>query len=188
MNEDHVSELRENEPIESKAPQECGEGVKGEARVEASELSLDPSADPGADSGAALSGAQGSELDELRSELNLLKASLAERDARSSRVRKEYDEFRTLYPDVALNSLGDSVWNDVESGIPLAAAYALEERRRTHEAELARLCNADTKKRSAGSVQCGADGEFSPSEVRAMSPSDVRKNFSRIMRSMQKWR
>ena len=195
MNEDHVCELGKSEPSQEpdtvlsaqsetkKAPNENREPF-----VEGAELSSDPLADSDPDSGTVPPRTGGGELDELRSELNRLKAALAERDAKSARIRREYDEFRTLYPTVALDSLSDALWSDVENGIPLAAAYALAERRHAHEAEIARLTNLNAKQRSAGSVQGASDGELSPSEVRAMSPSDVRKNFSRIMRSMQKWR
>ena len=76
---------------------------------------------------------QESELEQLRSELKHLRQELALRDSRANqekRITHEYDEFCSLYPDVPVSSLSQAVWQDVERGTPLAAAYALAEKRK----------------------------------------------------------
>ena len=92
-----------------------------------------------------------------------------------------------LYPQTPLSSLPDNVWQDVKQGIPLAAAYALAERRRAYTEALASSTNEQNKKCSAGAISSTENEYFSPSEVRAMSQGEVRANYQKIMRSMQKW-
>ena len=48
--------------------------------------------------------------------------------------------------------------------------------------------NAANLRRSSGSLVAADVDYFSPAEVRAMSQADVRKNYQKIMQSMQKWR
>ncbi|MBQ7347182.1 MAG: hypothetical protein IJW55_04435 [Clostridia bacterium] len=127
-------------------------------------------------------------MEQLRTELRELRRALDERDAFFGRLGKECEEFSALYPDASLSSLPDSVWDDVRRGIPLAAAYALAERRRARTEERAKESNLENGKRSAGAVGGAQDDYFSPAEVRAMSQSEVRANYQSIMRSMQKWR
>ncbi len=63
----------------------------------------------------------------------------------------------------------------------------LEEHRNALFFKKASDSNADNRARSAGAVKSTETIEFSPAEVRAMSPTEVRANLSKIMRSMQKW-
>ena len=127
------------------------------------------------------------ELERLRKELTDLQSEL--RDVQSAFVRREaeYAEFRELYPDVPLSSLPDAVWEDVRHGIPLTAAFALSERRRIRTEEKAELANRTNRLASAGAVNGSATGFFSAREVRAMSPTEVRENYSQILLSMPKW-
>ena len=198
MNEDHVYENAENPPsaendaattaqTEERMPLTPTEAQATSATDEGDQLSTDPDADsdPHPDS-AAPSGAKAG-IDELRCELNRLKAALAMREQRHARIDREYAEFQALYPDVPLNSLPDALWEEVEHGVPLAAAFALAERKRMRSEALAQSENRKNQERSSGALNASPDGELSPAEVRAMSPSDVKKNFSRIMRSIQKW-
>ena len=134
--------------------------------------------------------AQESELEQLRSELKHLREELAMRDSRATqekRITREYDEFCSLYPDVPVSSLSQAVWQDVEKGTPLAAAYALAEKRKAVSLRRAMESNTHNRARSAGAVNNAESIEFSPAEVRAMSSQEVRANLSKIMRSMQKW-
>ena len=105
-----------------------------------------------------------------------------------TRIDRECEEFRSLYPDVPLSALPDSVWKDTESGIPLAAAYALADRRRIRTEELAAEANLRNKGRSSGSLEGTAPEYFSADEVRAMSQKEVRRNYQKILRSMSHWR
>ena len=72
-------------------------------------------------------------------------------------------------------------------GIPIAAAYALFERRRFTTEQKALEYNHANARRSSGSLEPTAPDYYSPAEVRAMSQSEVRANYDKIMRSMQKW-
>lgn len=105
----------------------------------------------------------------------------------AERFAREGEEFRALYPETDLQNIPDSVWNDVRRGIPLAAAYALAERRHYCTELKANEYNLTNRMRSSGSLEPTEPEYFSPAEVRAMSQSEVRANYQKIMRSMQKW-
>lgn len=133
---------------------------------------------------------QESELEQLRSELKQLREELALRDARmhqEERITREYAEFCDLYPEISISSLSQEIWQTVESGTPLAAAFALAERKREISLKRANESNTTNRARSAGAVNNAQSIEFSPAEVRAMSSAEVRANLPKIMRSMQKW-
>lgn len=125
---------------------------------------------------------------DLRSELESLRQRLetAERTARE--ISAGWREFSELYPDADLNSLPDSFNSDIKRGIPPAAAYALEMRRR--EVRRLKIEESDRRARemSSGRVSGTDDGLYSPDEVRAMPPAEVRKNMEKIRRSMKSWR
>ena len=124
---------------------------------------------------------------ELREELNELEARIAAREATYKKLERECAEFRELYPGVPLESLSDKVWEDVQNGVPVAAAFALAERRRILLEEKAQKSNAHNKKNAPGSVSGSEENFFSPAEVRAMTREQVRENYEKIMLSMQKW-
>lgn len=162
----------------------------GEAEAEPAEdprLPADPVQDPDPDPSAAAGGDAEDELARVRRELNELRGRLSRQEAFFARADRECEEFRTLYPDVSLSTLPDSVWKSVGDGIPIAAAYALAERRRVHSEELAQASNAENRRRSPGALSPAADDYFTPAEVRAMTPAEVRSNYQKIMQSMQKW-
>ena len=97
------------------------------------------------------------------------------------------EEFRALYPDTAEADIPDEVWDSVNEGIPLAAAYALWTRReelRRQSAEAINRKNADGWGRAENAPSAE---HLSPAEVRAMSPAEVRRNYSRIVASMKHW-
>ena len=121
------------------------------------------------------------ELDSLRRRLEV-----AERTARE--ISAGWREFTELYPDADISSLPDSFNADIERGIPPAAAYALEMRRR--EVRRTKIEAADRRARemSSGRINSTDDSLYSPDEVRAMPPSEVRKNMEKIRRSMKSWR
>ena len=122
-----------------------------------------------------------SELEALRSRLET-----AERTARE--ISAGWREFTELYPEADISTLPDTFNSAIEKGIPPAAAYALEMRRK--EVRLARMKAADQRARelSAGKLDPADDTLYSPEEVRAMPPSEVRKNIEKIRRSMKSWR
>ena len=123
----------------------------------------------------------------LEAELADLKAELIRRESEAVRVEHECREFHELYPNVSLGTLRDDVWEAVKNGVPIAAAYALSERRYLLQRQKAEQINKENQKRSAGALSGTESSFFSPSEVRSMSPSEVRANYKKIMTSMQKW-
>ena len=127
------------------------------------------------------------ELGRLREELNGLREEI--RSARRTLIEQEteLEEFRDLWPDVPLSTLPDAVLEDVRRGVPLAAAYALMERRRQKLEKIAAATNAANQARSSGSAEGDSSGFLSRAEVRAMSPEQVRKHYRQILLSMPKW-
>ncbi len=139
------------------------------------------------DLGTAVAETPSNELDALREELKQLRKELSERDAFFTRLGGEYEEFKTLYPSIAPETISESIWNDVCRGIPLAAAYALSERRRQYAEEKAEKSNSENRFRSPGAINGGEPEYFTPAEVRAMSRQEVRNNYQKIMSSMKQW-
>lgn len=144
-----------------------------------------PHSDP-VDPAPALQTAE-SELEQLRGELKSLREQLSSRDAMFSRLGKECEEFGVLYPDHTLSDLPDAVWEDVRRGVPLAAAFALSERRRVLTEQKAQDSNAANNRCSSGSLEATNPNYFSPAEVRAMTPAQVREHYHQIMLSMSRW-
>lgn len=127
------------------------------------------------------------EIRQLKDSLAALKALLNEQRERQNRLDAEYTQFASLYPGVPVSSLPDDVWEDVGRGVPIAAAFALSERRRAQKEEQAKLSNQHNSERSPGALSPSEPDVYSPSEVRAMSPAEVRAHFDKIRRSMVRW-
>ena len=177
LSAESVSPKREEAPI--REPDETASCVFADTGANTDSGCEDPDPTP-----------QKSELDELRSELMQLRKELDDsyaRLAQMAQVEHQYVEFCNLYPDTPINSLSAEVWQGVEDGNSLAAAFALAEHRRSLSLKKASNSNADNRARSAGAVNNTENIEFSPAEVRAMSSLEVRANLPKIMRSMQKW-
>ncbi len=158
--------------------------VAGEEEPLLAPLAEDPSPDL---SPLQIPSESGDPLGELRRELEHLKESLQVQGAADARIAAERAEFAALYPQTPLTALPDAVWEDVRRGIPLAAAYALSERRRTQTEAIAAHTNRVNRSRSSGEVGQNAPTFFSASEVRAMSAEEVRRNYPAILRSMREW-
>ena len=99
-------------------------------------------------------------------------------------LREELSEFRTLYPEVELSSIPAEV---TESTLPLSAAYALYLRRRDRLRLSAEEENRRNSGRSPGGVRDGADGAYTPDEVRRMTRDEIRKNYDAVISSMKRW-
>ncbi len=124
----------------------------------------------------------------LKRELDDLRRQLGERDRAYERLMRECAEFIQLYPDTPIRSLPDTVWEGVKDGVPIAAGYALYEKKRDAEARRAAEHNEKNGTASAGSCGGGTnDFYFSPDEVRRMSPFEVKQNYTKILESMCRW-
>lgn len=120
----------------------------------------------------------------LQIELEAYKAAAAQQEA----IARQLAEFSELFPDISVRSIPDQVWDDVKQGNSLAAAYSVYERRITEAARRIESINAKNAQKSAGAVGKNMAQEFfSAEDVRRMSPSEVRANYAKIRRSMEKW-
>jgi hypothetical protein len=200
MNEDGVlyDEPLVSDPSEcdsvsqENAVDECGgeeavPAANGKETLEDPALPADPMPVAHSDHGAPAAESAAGDVDELRGELIRLQEELALRDRRMSRMGEELAEFAQLYPEISMGDVSDSVWESVKQGVPLSAAYAVEERRKLQTAQRAGQSNLRNRQRTSGELASAENDIFSPAEVRAMSREEVRANYSKIMRSMQKW-
>lgn len=132
--------------------------------------------------------AEETELEGLRNEVKALRAELEEKTAAAERISAELGELAELFPDVTPTAIPTEVWDEVKNGTSLAAAYALYERRVYIKNRRANEVNEKNARLSSGKAGSSAAKEyFSPAEVKAMSPSEVRANYSKIIESMKKW-
>ena len=186
-----ISDGDGHNPIDVAGADEATLGGGGE---ETEEMGADP-ADPAASTQSFDPSAQApdtdqttdSELEHLRRELNEFRAQLEGQAREMQRIGMEYAEFCELYPNRSPEEIPDDVWESVRRGVPLSAAYALSERKRYRTQEKARQLNEANRRRSSGSVEGTSNGYFSADEVRAMTQSEVRANYQKILLSMQKW-
>ena len=120
----------------------------------------------------------------LESELNAYK----EASERQQFIAEQINEFNELFPEIAVRSLPDEVWESVKRGNSLAAAYSVYERRVAEAARKIELINQRNASAAAGAAGRSAPKEyFTADEVRKMSPAEVRANYAGIRRSMEKW-
>lgn len=125
------------------------------------------------------------EASELRAEIDRLQGEITRLTELQNRSRQELDEFCTLFPSVSPSELPPEVRQQTESGVPLAAAYALYEKREAHRRENGKK-NAE---HSWHGMKDSTGGEYyTPSEVRSMSQKEVHKNYKKIMESMKHWK
>ena len=125
----------------------------------------------------------------LKAEISQLRTTLEQQKESSARKINEMTEFNRLYPNVCFSQLPSEVIDRVESGIPLAAAYALYEKEQNAKNEKAGEINRKNAFLSAGKAGTQTSGEFfTPDEVRAMSPAQVHENYKKIRESMTHWR
>ena len=137
---------------------------------------------------SAADGDTQAELEDLREQVRKLTEELQSKAAIADKIAAQLGEFGELFPDVAMESVPEAVWESVRAGSSLAAAYAIYERR----AHMNELRTGGINKRnaelSAGFAGKGTASEYyTPDEVRAMSQREVRANYSKIIESMKKW-
>ena len=128
------------------------------------------------------------ELTRLREEVTQLRDMLSKKEAEQEQILREMGEFNRLFPEIPIKQVPDSVWQRVEGGLPLSAAYALYERETRLSALRAEEINRKNAALSPGKAGKDTAGEyFSPDEVRAMSQKQVHDNYAKIMESMKRW-
>ncbi len=124
---------------------------------------------------------------DLLAELESLRERLERAEQTAREISAGWREFSELYPDVDLTCLPDSFNEAIEKGIPPAAAYALEMRRKEVRQRKIEEANRRARSLSSGRIETTEDSLYSPDEVRAMPPAEVRKNMEKIRRSMKSW-
>lgn len=128
------------------------------------------------------------ELDTLRAEVAELRELLARKEREQADALREIEDFHRLFPHVPVQQIPDSVWTSRGRGIPLNAAYALYEQETRAARQWAEQINQKNASLSAGRAGVNAASEyFSPDEVRAMTPKQVRQHYKTIRESMKKW-
>ena len=130
-------------------------------------------------------------ISELQTQIELLKQEiekLEEFKKAQNRILAEIGDFVALFPDTPIEKIPDTVWESVKQGAPLAASYALYEKRMVAEAKRIEEINAKNARKSPGAAGKDTAGEyFSPEDVRRMSRAEVHANYSKIKDSMKKW-
>ena len=127
-------------------------------------------------------------VESLKFEIDRLRSELEESRAINQKISDDISEFHRLFPSIELGSIPDEVRDGVRAGIPLSASYALYEKRLVAEQERIEAINRKNAQRSSGAAGKNTPKEyFSPEEVRAMSQSEVRENYKKIIDSMKKW-
>ena len=104
------------------------------------------------------------------------------------RMERELEEFSEYFPEVRAEKIPEEIWERVKGGESLAASYALFIRKGELERSRISDFNKKNRKMSSGSL-VSDEGEkyYSPSEVRKMTPAEVRQNYDVIIESMRHW-
>ena len=104
-------------------------------------------------------------------------------------MEEDIELFRKLFPEVKGEEIPQEVWARVEKGESLAASYALFAVKQYREEERVKLVNEENGKKAPPPVEgSGGEGDyFSPEAVKNMSRSEIRKNYDKILSSMEKW-
>jgi hypothetical protein len=137
---------------------------------------------------------QNEEFDELaylREEVKNLNNQLNERrelDRANARMNRELTEFCEYFPECNLDEVPEEVWQKVRKGASLCAEFSLMQRKAELEKRRINNINEQNRRMSAGSLG-NSDGEkyYSPSEVKKMTPSQVREHYDDIIESMRHW-
>ncbi len=133
--------------------------------------------------------AEDEDVTHLKEEIDRLRSLLLQKELEQKKVMQEMEEFSRLFPNTSVREIPNEVWQDVDTGIPLSAAYALYEKKNRIDRLHAEEINRRNAAHSAGNAGVHTPNEyFSPDEVRAMSPSEVREHYKKIRESMKKWR
>lgn len=184
--------LEDGESVKKKSVDEIEEEIFDSADTEENTDPL-PDEEPIAEEeiDGELESAAAETVDSLLCEIAALKEQIAKLEAlkqTESRILAEIGDFVALFPDVPVEELPDEVWECVRAGAPLAASYALYEKKKYAEARRIAAINAKNASRSPGAAGTDTASEyFTPDEVRRMSRAEVHANYSKIKESMKKW-
>lgn len=132
-----------------------------------------------------------SEISMLKAELEELRAELKAREEREkthSRILEELEEFGEYFPEIDIHQIPEEVWEKVKSGVSLSASFALNLRKMELEKKKVSDFNEKNRRMSAGSLMRNdAEKYYSPSEVKKMTPAQVKSHYDEIVASMRHW-
>ncbi|MBP3387398.1 MAG: hypothetical protein J6L23_02575 [Clostridia bacterium] len=96
--------------------------------------------------------------------------------------------FRELFPEVNADAIPIEVWENVGKGMSLTAAYAIYQRRMDVLGKRAEALNVELEKTTPiGLSESEGETFVSSGEVENMSPSEIKKNYKKILLSLKKW-
>lgn len=131
------------------------------------------------------------EIEDLKQEIVYLRQELLSLEELRKCLKwliEQINEFTVLFPNHSLESVPEEVWESVKCGVPLAAAFALYEKKRFDAAQLAESINKRNASLSAGKAGINTASEyFTQEQVRSMSRAEVKANYSKIIESMKRW-
>ena len=112
-----------------------------------------------------------------------------EKDGAISKMEEDIECFRQLFPEVKADEIPQEVWDRVEEGESLSAAFALHFVKEMREKEHIRRVNEENGKKAPPPVEGqGSNSDyFSPEAVKSMSRKEIRANYDKILSSMEKW-
>ncbi len=113
----------------------------------------------------------------------------AREEQRKAKLDRDVKRFRELFPQVKSEGIPDTVWADMNGGIPLPYAYALYVATTEGDKTYADAVNAKNSETAPPPVNpYDGEGELTMEQVEAMSPEAVKKSFPQILRSLGKWK
>ncbi len=113
----------------------------------------------------------------------------SEAQSPGDKMEEDIELFRQLFPEVKGEDIPQEVWDRVEQGESLAASYALFAVKKYREEERFKSINEANGKKAPPPIDGTGSEEdyFSPEAVKNMSRSEIRKNYNKILSSMEKW-
>ena len=176
----------EQNTINSQETQDVIISVENDSADVSEQLSEDCKADATAEEESQ--SANLAELESLRKQVEELTQKLKEKSEEAEKIAAQINDFYQLFPNTDIQNVPEEVWEGVKQGNSLVAAYAIYHRKIQLKKEKADAINARNASLSAGYAGKNTSTEyFTPDEVRAMSQSEVKANYSKIIESMKKW-
>ena len=114
-------------------------------------------------------------------EISAIKSRLDKIDSRSGFI-SELRSLISLIPDADIRTLDVEAYEAIEKGENLLYAYLLSEKRRYAANE----ANKNNAVASTGNADGSGDGLFTLEEIKSMDRKTVRRNFDKVMRSLER--
>ena len=104
------------------------------------------------------------------------------------KIRTDLEVLHELFPELKVEDIPDEVWEKVALGESLSGAFAINFIRKMNEEKKVLEVNEKNSKSALPPINGAPEDDFfSPECVKNMSEKEVRKNYSKILKSMEKW-